>query len=78
MEYKSLSDSLGESANQLGNNIRSLPHVVIGNKSKDHTPIPSKGLFNDKEQDIINKITKYGLIIAVVIIILYAIVRIFL
>lgn len=75
MENNSPFQLLGK---QLKTNI---PHVTLGNNGikveKPNQPIQQaiqqeKSLFNSKEQDFLDKLRKWGLIIAVTIILCYA------
>ena len=57
----------------LGNQINSLPHIKIGvDENRQDRP-----LFNPKEQDVLDKVKKYALIIVVAVIVCYAVYRIF-
>lgn len=42
----------------------------------NYKPIPPKDLFNDKEQQVINKIKKWGLAISITAVVCYALYRI--
>lgn len=85
--YKPLEKNLEEGMSQLGKQIRSLPHITLG----DNPPKPSgqpqevkclpvtsvqEGLFNAKENYRINQVKKWGLVIAVLLVVGYCIYRI--
>jgi len=52
-----------------------IPHIIIG-KPKEITISNQDNLFNPKQQDLINKLKKWGLILAVMGIAVYAIYRV--
>lgn len=52
-----------------------IPHLIIG-KKKEEFKEPPESLFNQKETKLIDNFKKWGLVIAVTIIVLYAAYRI--
>ena len=78
MEYKPLEQNLEQGLSQLGNQVKSIPHIVIG-KQDSISLMNNKeqnNIFNEKEQAFINKLKKWGIIIAVGVIVIYVIYRI--
>lgn len=76
MQYKEIGQNLEEGMKGLGNQIRSMPHLVIG-KENTNPAEPKKPIFNEKESKVVDNIKKWGLILIVLIIIVYSIYRIF-
>lgn len=81
IEYKPIEKNLEEGMGQLGGQIRSMPHIVIGKKEPPNPPSqpiqpnqnPSeKPFFSAEESKIIDYIKRIGIIIAVVAIIGYS------
>ena len=72
MENKN-SPTINNSFGQIGKDLRSnIPHIKIGGNNN----LPNQGgLFNPGEQDILNKIKKWGMVIVVAIVICYALYR---
>lgn len=88
INYKPLGENLEDGMKNLGNQIRSVPHIIIGGnkplpqqKSEPISPINNSNnntddIFSPKEQKIINSIKKWGLVLAVLIFCGYAVYRI--
>jgi len=74
-ENKSIESNISEGMKEIGDNLSSLPHLIIG-KKKEEFKEPLESLFNKKETNWINSIQKWGLIFAVGFIILFCIYRI--
>lgn len=72
--YRGIAENLQSGMQDLNQGIRNMPHVVIG--KKDPNAPPSKPFFDDKTQKTIDKIRKWGLIGAIVLVIGYAVYRI--
>lgn len=69
LKFPTITDSMKGIGKQMREN---MPHIVIGDDK-----IPKKPLFNEREQGNIDKIRKWGLIIAVALVVGYAVYRIF-
>ena len=81
---RNLEERKNKSSLSIGNITSAIPHVYIGssgiqvgNKPKTNTlPIPIHNVFDEKEQKVINRLKKWGLILAVVVVVGYAAYRI--
>jgi hypothetical protein len=73
INYKPLGENLQEGMKDLNSGIRGIPHIVIGKKDENTT---ENSLFSKKEALWIEKIKKWGLVLIVSVIIIYAVIRI--
>jgi len=84
IKYRGIEENLEEGMKGLGSQIKGIPHIILGNKtpgspgsisqevSVEPVRVAPGDLFNPKEQNIINKIKKWGLVVVVCIIVGYA------
>jgi len=87
IKYKGIEDNLSEGLSNLGSQIRNLPHISLGKNtslapggaSQEVKPqvspfytSPGDNLLNPKEQNWINQLKKWGLVIIVCVIVGYA------
>ena len=75
LSFKPLEENLGSGLGELGNQIKNIPHIVIGDK-KTSKLLPQSDIFNEKEKKFLNNFKKWMMVVGVLVIVGYAFYRI--
>ncbi len=68
--YRNITENLQSGMNDFNQGMKNIPHLIIGKnkeQNKDQKPI-----FNDKEQFLVDKLKKWALIVAIILVVGYA------